>query len=245
MLKVRKKFTPINSQSKEPKLYYVGDYPVIVKPNRLSRSLRLRIDPIRKLPILTVPFHCSSRYIEDFLQRGESWVQQQFAHVDRMAPYPETIFFKGETYQISLRDNLPNKRQVQIDAQEKTIILACTPELVRLRLKTQLKKMALQECERYCEKFAYQLSVSIQKIRIKDYRARWGSCSRDGIITLSWRLIMARPAIFEYVCAHEVAHLVHHDHSKQFWQAVSMLCPNYKELRAELKTMGMSLFHTL
>jgi predicted metal-dependent hydrolase len=245
MHKIWKKMIQATRKPQEVKTYYAGSHLVIVKPNRLSRSLRLRIDPIRKLPVLSVPLHCSAQSIEDFLKKGAPWIQQQLGHVNPTLLYPEVICFKGEIYQISLTDTLSHKRQILVDQEEKKIFLACAPELVQVRLKNHFRKRALQESIYHCERFANQLSVAIQRIEVKDYRARWGSCSRSGVITLSWRLIMASPRIFEYVCAHEVAHLVHHNHSKDFWQVVDWLCPNYKELRAELKTIGMTLFHAL
>ncbi|MGJ8611969.1 MAG: M48 family metallopeptidase, partial [Octadecabacter sp.] len=72
-------------------------------------------------------------------------------------------------------------------------------------------------------------------------RSRWGSCSSVGDLMYSWRLVMAPPAVLNYVAAHEVAHLQHMDHSARFWAAVDRLFPDHQACRDWLRTEGGSL----
>lgn len=89
--------------------------------------------------------------------------------------------------------------------------------------------------------FAEKAQVSFQKIAIKDMRSRWGSCSKSGNLSYSWRIIMAPESVVDYLCAHEVAHLKHFDHSKAFWALVEDICPGSKPKRQWLKTHGHGL----
>lgn len=77
---------------------------------------------------------------------------------------------------------------------------------------------------------------------LSDARTQWGSCTRRGHIRLNWRLAQAPLALIDYVAAHELAHLVHLDHSPRFWALVAELCPDALARRAELRRMGDSLF---
>jgi predicted metal-dependent hydrolase len=78
---------------------------------------------------------------------------------------------------------------------------------------------------------------------LSNAQTQWGSCTRHGHIRLNWRLVQAPLAIIDYVAAHELAHLVHLDHSPRFWAQVAELCPDALARRAELRTMSGILFH--
>lgn len=72
-------------------------------------------------------------------------------------------------------------------------------------------------------------------------RRAWGSCSSAGVIRLSWRLMMLRPELIDAVIVHELCHLLHHNHGKQFWSEVGRVQPDFRSFRAELRTTGRRL----
>lgn len=78
-------------------------------------------------------------------------------------------------------------------------------------------------------------------IRIADQKTRWGSCSSNKTLSFSWRLMLAPPRVMDYVVIHEVCHLRHMNHSKDFWRMVASLDPDYKEHRKWLKENGNTL----
>ena len=77
---------------------------------------------------------------------------------------------------------------------------------------------------------------------LSNAQTQWGSCTRSGRIRLNWRLVQAPLTLIDYVAAHELAHLIHLDHSPLFWAQVAKLCPDALARRATLRTMGASLF---
>ena len=79
------------------------------------------------------------------------------------------------------------------------------------------------------------------RITIRDQKTRWGSCSARGTLSFNWRLMLAPPAILDYVVVHELCHLTHMDHSATFWQAVESVCPDYRSARKWLKEHGQEL----
>jgi predicted metal-dependent hydrolase len=76
---------------------------------------------------------------------------------------------------------------------------------------------------------------------MRDTRSRWGSCSSQGTLMYSWRLIMAPPEVLRYVAAHEVAHLAEMNHSPAFWQVVQTLYGAHHRERGWLREHGASL----
>lgn len=80
-----------------------------------------------------------------------------------------------------------------------------------------------------------------KKIAIRDQKTRWGSCSESGTLSFSWRLMLAPPAVLDYVVVHELCHFENMNHSKDFWQAVENILPDYKERRRWLKEHGAEL----
>ena len=88
-----------------------------------------------------------------------------------------------------------------------------------------------------CEAAALKAS----RVTVKDTRSRWGSCTPDGTLMFSWRLVMAPVVVQDYVVAHEVAHLRHMNHGAAFWAFVSELTPHRAAGIGWLKSHGTSL----
>ena len=108
-----------------------------------------------------------------------------------------------------------------------------------------LEKRYIQAAREYFPKrVAYYQPMTggtYSRITIRDQKTRWGSCSSKGTLSFNWRLMLAPPAILDYVVVHELCHLTHMDHSPAFWQAVGQVCPDYKECRKWLKEHGQEL----
>ncbi len=88
---------------------------------------------------------------------------------------------------------------------------------------------------------APRMDVGVRRLSLSNARTQWGSCSTDGGVRLSWRLIHLRIALIDYVVAHELAHLRHMNHSARFWRAVESICPDYRATRGELRALSHSL----
>jgi predicted metal-dependent hydrolase len=83
--------------------------------------------------------------------------------------------------------------------------------------------------------------VNIRRVSVRDQSSRWGSCSTTGVLSYSWRLILAPPFVLEYLAAHEVAHLVEMNHSRRFWRLVERICPDMTRAKAWLDAHGADL----
>ena len=110
------------------------------------------------------------------------------------------------------------------------------------RIQTFLKRRALAIMSREVAEFAELAGVSARQVSVGDAGSRWGSCSSHGRIRLSWRLILAPPQVRRYVVAHEVAHLVHLNHSRDFKALEArLLGPGVAEAKAMLRRVGPRL----
>jgi predicted metal-dependent hydrolase len=109
------------------------------------------------------------------------------------------------------------------------------------QVKGFLKSLARDHLAQASDHFAQRLGYSYQGLRLRDTRSRWGSCSSDGYLMYSWRLVMAPRDVLNYVAAHEVAHLVEMNHSKSFWTVVHDIYGDYEKPRDWLRSSGNQL----
>ena len=109
------------------------------------------------------------------------------------------------------------------------------------RVADYLKREARKDIEAAVDRHAARLGVAPRRITLRDTVSRWGSCSSTGALNFSWRLILAPPEVLDYLAAHEVAHIVHMNHSPMFWKLTRRLFPETEQAEVWLKTHGASL----
>lgn len=114
-------------------------------------------------------------------------------------------------------------------------------DYVRRKLQQWYSDQALlwfqERVQHYCE----LMGLEVNSVEIKNYKAKWGSCSSRGELSFNWRLLLAPPEISDYVVVHELCHLWEMNHSPRFWQHVEVYCPSFREQRRWLKEWGGSL----
>jgi len=112
---------------------------------------------------------------------------------------------------------------------------------LKRRLADWLKREARRDLTLASERYAQAMAVSFHRLAIRDQASRWGSCSSDGSLSYSWRLILAPSFVLDYVAAHEVAHLKHMNHGVRFWRLVLTHCPMAPQARLWLRRHGVTL----
>jgi len=104
-----------------------------------------------------------------------------------------------------------------------------------------LRKRARAELPLRLMEIAAEHGLTVTGVSIRNQRTRWGSCGRDGNISLNWRLVLMPPAVRDYVLIHELMHLKRLDHSPAYWKLVAAACPDYRESRQWLRINGPAL----
>ena len=113
---------------------------------------------------------------------------------------------------------------------------------VRAALQRAMRAAAARDLPPELLALATDHGLTVRRVTIRDQRSRWGSCSRSGTIALNYRLIQMPPAVRRYILVHELAHLVHPNHSRRFWTFVERLDPAFRHAERWLKTSGQALF---
>ena len=116
-----------------------------------------------------------------------------------------------------------------------------TPSSVDLEMRRELRTRARRELPPALLALADAHGLRVARVSIRNQRTRWGSCGRDGHISLNWRLLLMPDWVREYVLVHELMHLRRMDHSPAYWQLVAAAFPRYREAREWLRANGPAL----
>jgi predicted metal-dependent hydrolase len=111
----------------------------------------------------------------------------------------------------------------------------------RLQLDHWYKKAAKEIYHARIGKLAAEHGFAYNKLTLRSQKTRWGSCSKKKNISLNWKLIKAPLSVIDYVILHELTHTQYFDHSKSFWQKLSLVCPDHKQRIQWLKKYGRYL----
>ena len=130
-------------------------------------------------------------------------------------------------------------RAVQFD--DGVLYVPGAADKVPAKLRAYFKTVARDRMVAASVHYAGLLGKPVGRITLRDTRSRWGSCTSEGNLMYSWRLIMAPPSVQAYVATHEVCHLVEMNHSKAYWTLVAGIFPDYKTQRNWLKQNGAIL----
>jgi predicted metal-dependent hydrolase len=106
----------------------------------------------------------------------------------------------------------------------------------------ELRNQAAQQLIPRLHELAAQLGLTVGRVSIRNQRSRWGSCSRNGAISLNYRLVLMPSHVADYVLIHELMHLQQQNHGPRFWRLVERACPDYRESERWLRRHGRSLF---
>ena len=179
-----------------------------------ARRMTLRVSQLDRKITLSVPKRTRLSEAQAFLEDKAGWVERALDKVpDGAVVGPDThIPIEGATVLISAGA----VRSIVREGDVLTVPQRNSGKRVAAYLKHRARDRLVASVDRY----GASLGKAPKEIALRDPRSRWGSCSSNGRLMFSWRLIMAPPWILDYVAAHEVAHLRHMDHSAAFWDTV-------------------------
>ena len=213
----------------------------IVRSKR--KTIALIVKPDGSL-IVRAPLRTPEGTIQDFIEKNTDWVTRKQAEaLATVRPAPrqyvagELFLYLGNSYPLLIAQG--QKQPLLFD---ESFILADAAQNKASRIferwyRARAKKIIGERVELYARQYNFQYG----RIGITSARTRWGSCSANGSLNFSWRLIMAPMESIDYVIIHELVHTVVHNHSRQFWSRVEGIMPDYKERRMWLRTHAQQL----
>ena len=219
--------------------------PVEVRRHPAARRLTLRVSRTRRAVIVTLPVQCGLEEAGSFLHRNIDWVRARLDSLPEPVPFRHGILvpLRGTAHRLIFPGEIPRRRVVRrIEAHPFPELHAPGEASAAVqRLEQWFAREARRDLEECVTKHANNLGVTPGRLTVRDQSSRWGSCSTTGALSFSWRLVLAPPAILDYVAAHEVAHLREMNHGPRFWALLRQMCPDMDEAKRWLRIYGMDL----
>lgn len=213
--------------------------PVEITLRRSARARRfsLRVSRVDGKVTLSLPLRARESEAMAFLHAQESWVRNALARMPVVegVALGATIPFEGQSLQLVAGGG----RSLRVEGD--SLLVPGDPAQVGPRVQAWLKVRARDRLVAASDHYAALVGRKVSQVTLRDTRSRWGSCTHEGALMYSWRLVMAPPAVLRYVAAHEVAHMLEMNHSDRFWAVVDQLYPGWEAQRRWLKTQGSAL----
>ena len=199
-----------------------------------------------------VPDYVGDERVAAFLKRKRPWIRSKVAEISLLPPHRTKELVSGESFPYlgrNYRLKVQEGHQVGVCLSggylRATIRANEQVEHRTLRIQQYLqnwyRSRALERLQDKTNRYAQQIGVSPAGVSVRNFKSRWGSCDKQGQVVFNWNIIKAPHSIVDYVVFHELCHLVHPNHSKDFWQLVGRHDTSYAEHRQWLKGKGTGL----
>jgi predicted metal-dependent hydrolase len=219
-------------------------YFVRLRRHRQARRYTLRIAAASREVVLTMPPRGTLREARKFAETHGGWIAARLRRLPQPLHFADgTVFpLRGEPHRIVHRRGARGTVWTEIGSDdERLVCVAGAAAHMERRVRDFLRREARRDLEAASRRFAAALGVRIRRVAVRDQASRWGSCSSDGALSYSWRLILAPAFVLDYLAAHEMAHMVEMNHSARFWRVVDRLYPDHARAKAWLDVHGGDL----
>jgi len=212
------------------------------------RTIALIVERDGRL-VVRAPLHVTEEQIHKFAESKADWVKAKQAQAKKNSAVSLKRYVEGEKFLylgkpyalvfVNHGSRLRYHHQKPALVHNSQFFLARTA-LPRARqvfirwYKEQALRVISERINLYADRYGYACC----QVKITSARTRWGSCSPNGTLSFTWRLVMAPLAVIDYVVVHELVHLKVKNHSKDFWRQVQAIMPDYKQYIAWLKANG-------
>ncbi len=189
-----------------------------------------------------------SWHVEEFLRAHSRWVLARWSELRRAwdqlfdpsgAP---RVLLRGRWIPVEVSDGMVGRARVALDGE---VLRVAVPRGTERRcakpVERWFRQRARQEFAPLCEATADEMGVRYERLRIGGQRSRWGGYTSRGTVSLNWKILMAPADVYRYVVVHELAHVRHRNHSREFWALVERYCPEYRSHRRWLRENSLLL----
>jgi len=220
----------------------------LVRSKKRRKTISLTVKP-GGLVVIQAPYPVPQAEIDGFFQRKLPWIRQKLAtpalKVPREIPVSDALAagdkasFLGVAYPVIIGGVNHNGGKLTFDGN--CFILSPAAASGKDALRTWYRQAASSFLPDRVSAYEGIMGCNSHSVRISAARSRWGSCSADNRLAFSWRLMMAPPAVIDYVVVHELAHIREKNHSPRFWSLVGKFYPDYQSQRRWLRIAGAGL----
>jgi predicted metal-dependent hydrolase len=220
-----------------------------VKKSARKKTLTIVVHPDNRV-VVSTPATYPWKNILRFVEKKSDWIRKairanlQRDQQDQARRFEtgEKLLYLGKEY--TLRIECGNSSQVILRDEDICVRLpmiagaAPEPSTVKEHLLKWYQERALAEVKEKVPVYADRIGVNPRFVAIKSLKSRWGSCSIHGRISLAWNIIMAPEQVFDHLIVHELCHMVHHNHSAEYWNLVATILPDHRQSRKWLRENG-------
>ncbi|MEN6389354.1 MAG: SprT family zinc-dependent metalloprotease [Syntrophomonas sp.] len=210
------------------------EFEVIYRPRK---TMSIRVEPPDRVTVVAPVGIKKALVLEKVKEKGR-WIAEKLDACRNAEPAGlqqlkngASIMYRGEKHLLYIEVD-PSRKSSRVKILDRSIHVKTpdpAPEAIKGTLETCFRKLAREAVESRILFYQSALPKSPNRVFIKAQRSRWGSCSSLGNLNFNWKIVLLPPAVFDYIIVHEMCHLVYLNHSRQFWNLVASILPNYKE----------------
>ncbi len=221
----------------------------IRRSSRRKKTVAVSVDP-RLGVLLAAPEHLTTPQLDTLVRQKARWIVERLRQVQTGEPQlgprefvsGESVLYLGRHYRLKVHPQTTQEAKLRggwlhVWAPSGTMQTAQVREVVV----SWLQAHAARRLPERVETWRRTASVAMPRVIIADQQKRWGSCDQRGTIRLNWRIIQAPMRLVDYVVVHELVHLRHRGHGRDYWQALGRVMPDYERRRQDLRQLGARL----
>jgi predicted metal-dependent hydrolase len=204
--------------------------------------------------VIKAPANVTMGRLDDIVKTKAPWILQRLVELREVGPRPapkefvagEGYSYLGRSYRLKIK-RLPDTTKPFASLHGAFLAVALPrgdmakyrDVVVKRAVVAWYRRQADRRLPERVEVYASRAGVSAPSVLVREQEKRWGSCNSKGELRFNWRVMMAPMSLVDYVVAHEVCHLVVHNHSARFWKLLRTILPDYEERRARLRVEGV------
>ncbi|SMC19458.1 hypothetical protein SAMN02745134_00840 [Clostridium acidisoli DSM 12555] len=210
------------------------------------KTMKIAIAPPHEITV-AAPIGVSEAIIINCVKEKAPWILKKLYMIKDMEIKPKHEFNSGETFlylgkKVELKVTLGNIEKVELIKDKLEVTLkTLDKDKIRNMLELWYREKTLEKVLEKIKYYNKYFKESPRNIKVKEQKTRWASCTFYNDILFNWRCSMAKEEVIDYIVVHEMCHMVHKDHSKNFWNLVGSILPDYKLSQQWLKENGIRM----
>ena len=216
---------------------------------RRKKTVAVTVDPSGGV-LLVAPENFSTSRLDAVVRQKAAWIVRRLRHVQSHDPPSaprefvsgETVLYLGRHYRLKVHPTGTGQAKLRGGWLHVPAPAGAQQAVhVRTALVSWFRRHAAERLPERVEAWRSKAGVEMPRVVIADQQKRWGSCDRGGTIRLNWRIIQAPMRLVDYIVVHELVHLRHRGHGRDYWQALGRVMPDYERRREDLRQRGVGL----
>ena len=226
------------------------DIDFFVERSTRRNTVSIFVDPYDGV-YLRAPFRTSLETLSRLVYNRGAWIlkkQRRINEIKELLPQREfvsgeTFFYLGKQYRLKMINSSVKKHNAALEG--KYLVVQGSlgdngqyKDRIRKNIKQWYKRHALLVLKRRCKVYTGKLKIGFPEVYLGNQLKRWAICHSQNKIYFNWQIMMAPMSLIDYVVAHELCHLVYHNHSSRYWALLGRIMPDYEQRRERLRKEG-------